>query len=451
MKEQVLTGGKPWKCLVQFAIPLLLGNLFQQFYSMADSFIISRFLGLHAFTGVSSTASLSNMIIGFANGMTIGLAIPLAQRFGAGDEDGVRRHYLVNAGISLGVSVLLTIPALCLTRNLLLLMHTPEDIFSYAREYLQVIFAGIAASVFYNFYANTLRALGDSRSPLHYLLISSAVNILLDLLFVRVIPLGVRGAALATVISQLVAVALCFRQVGRSSRILQADSLRSLRWEGEDVSAPGRLALSNLWVGLPMGFQASLISLGVVLIQGSINTMGTASIAAYAAAHRIDGIAVEPLRSLGTAMSTFTAQNYGAKQYRRIRQGLKECILVSLLLSAFLSLLMIFGGRWLSGLFIGAEEDGILGMSHQWLMIHGFLYGILALLFDFRYTLQGLGNTGIVLQASMMELAARVFSAFLLIPSLGFLGSCIETPLSWLAALLPCLIVWRNTAGKLFL
>ena len=441
MKEIKMTAGKPYRLIVRFAIPLLFGNLFQQFYSMADAFLISRFLGVEQFAGVSCTGSLSWIIIGFASGMTAGFAIPLAQAFGADDRPLVRRLYKQNLFISIVVSLVLTVASVLLTGTLLRWMRTPEEIFEYARQYLTIIFLGIIGSMLYNYFANTLRSLGDSKSPVTYLTIASTANIVLDFLLICFTPLGVRGAAIATVLSQWLSVVLCVARIRRAGGVLSEAS--------ETFSWSSKLVRQSLGMGFPMAFQSSVISLGVILIQYATNSMGTNAIAAYAASQQIDGIAVEPLRSLGFTMTTYVAQNYGAKEVGRIRQGMRQCVWITLGLSVLLGLVMVLGGRSLAAIFVGWEQAEILDMSHQFLIIHGLLYGILALLFDWRYALQGMGNTKVVVAGSLMELLMRAVSAFWLVPTLGFFGACIETPLSWIGALLPVAVVWIATMRKL--
>ena len=438
--QRSMTIGKPYWGIIRFAIPLLIGNLFQQCYNMADAFIISRTLGVDAFAGVSCTSGLANLIIGFASGMTAGLAIPLAQAFGAGDQMQVKRHYRHNLILSVVVGLALTLFGVWAAPLLLRFLRTPTEIFAYAQEYLRVLFAGITATILYNFFANTLRALGDSRSPLRYLLIASGINIVLDYVLISYTPLGVKGAALATIISQFVSVLLCAVQIFRSVEIL---SLRGypLQWES-------RLARSNLAMGLPMAFQSSIISLGVILMQFATNGMGTAAIAAYSAAQKIDGVAVEPLRSLGLTMSTYAGQNYGAKEYGRIRTGVKQCCTMAIGLSLVLGVVMYGGGRLLASIFVGNEPE-ILDMAHQFLRVHGTLYSILAVLFCYRYTLQGLDSAMIPTIAGIMELVMRTFTAFLLVPRLEFFGASIGTPLYRFGTLLPVAVARLRTDPKL--
>lgn len=438
--ERSLTAGKPWKSILLFTLPLLAGNLLQQFYNMADAFIVSRALGVEAFTGVSCTNALSYLILGFAQGLTVGLSIPLSQAFGAKDEQKVRAVYAHNLLISVAVGLLLTVLSVLFTGPMLALLRTPQEIYAYAYDYLLVTFAGIMATMLFNFFSNTIRALGDSKTPLIYLFIASGLNILLDLLFILVFRWGVAGAAWATVISQGISAVLCALKIARSYAIIRLKKARP--------ALDKSMLLSSLKIGLPVGFQASIISLGVIFVQFAINGMGTAAIAAYSVSAKIDGIAVEPLRSFGTAMSTYTAQNYGAGKIKRIRRGVFQAAAMSILFSVFAGFMMFAAGRHFTAAFVGYGETEILSLSHSLLKVHGLLYIILALLFIFRFTLQGLGKTFVPTLAGIMELAMRFAAAFLLIPLFDFAGASISTPLSWLGALIPVaisyFIEWRK-------
>lgn len=433
-RQQLLTEGEPYQKIIAFTIPILIGSLFQQLYSMADALIISRTLGVEAFAGVSSTGSITFLILGFAQGLTAGLAISVSQSFGAGDHQAVKRHYVHNLIISLSVVALLTALSLLGTDWLLALMQTPGDILGYARDYLVVIFGGMVVSMLYNFFANTLRALGDSRSPLYFLFVASGLNIVLDIMLIRFTPLGVAGAAWATVISQGVSAALCLILILKKVEVLSLKGYRE----------PVRLSvvLQNLRLGLPMAFQSSIIALGTIFMTYATNRMGSTAVASYSVGSKIDGIAVEPLRSLGMAMITYTAQNYGAGKYRRILQGVRQSIVIAAILSALLGLVMFFGGRGLVYLFLGTNDEVILSQGALLLLVHGVCYMILALLFIFRYVTQGLGQTLMPTMAGIMELVMRTVAAFILVPWFEFLGAAVSTPLSWLGALIPVAIAY---------
>lgn len=440
-RQQLLTEGKPYKKIIGFTVPILIGSLFQQLYSMADALIISRTLGVEAFAGVSSTGSITFLILGFAQGLTAGLAISISQSFGAEDYQAVKRHYVHNMAISLAVVAVLTALSLLGADWLLSIMQTPADILDYARRYLVIIFGGMVVSMLYNFFANTLRALGDSKSPLYFLFVASGLNIVLDIVLIRFTPLGVSGAALATVISQGVSAALCL--------ILILKKVEALSLKGYREPLQMRVILQNLRLGLPMAFQSSIIALGTIFMTYATNRMGSVAVASYSVGSKIDGIAVEPLRSLGMAMITYTAQNYGAGKYKRILQGVWQSITIAAVLSAVLGLVMFFAGRGLVYLFLGTDDDVILSQGALLLFVHGVCYMILALLFIFRYVTQGLGQTLMPTIAGFMELVMRTVAAFILVPQFEFLGAAVSTPLSWLGAMVPVAVAYIIAAKKL--
>ena len=440
-RQQLLTEGKPYKKIIGFTIPILIGSLFQQLYSMADALIISRTLGVEAFAGVSSTGSITFLILGFAQGLTAGLAISVSQSFGGADYQAVKRHYVHNMVISLAVVTVLTALSLFGADWLLSVMQTPADILDYARRYLVIIFGGMVVSMLYNFFANTLRALGDSKSPLYFLFVASGLNIVLDIVLIRFTPLGVAGAALATVISQGVSAALCLILILKKVEVL------SLKGYREPLQM--QVILQNLRLGLPMAFQSSIIALGTIFMTYATNRMGSVAVASYSVGSKIDGIAVEPLRSLGMAMITYTAQNYGAGKYKRILQGVRQSIVIAAVLSAVLGLVMFFGGRGLVHLFLGTDDGVILSQGALLLFVHGVCYMILALLFIFRYVTQGLGQTLMPTMAGFMELVMRTVAAFILVPQFEFLGAAVSTPLSWLGAMVPVAAAYIIAAQKL--
>ncbi|MBD1381964.1 MATE family efflux transporter [Metabacillus arenae] len=439
--ESTLTQGKPYKQIIRFTLPLLIGNLFQQIYNMVDAFIVSRTLGVNAFAGVSSTAGIILLIIGSAQGLTVGLSILISHSFGAGEENNVRNNYTNNMIICVVSALLLTLLSLSINSWILEITQTPDDIWDYSYDYLQIMFVGIIGPMMFNFFSNTIRALGDSKTPLYYLLIASILNIILDYVLISYTPLGVRGAALATVLSQIVSAVLCAITIRKKFKIISIEHFH--------FKISSSTILKNLKIGLPMAFQSSIIALGVIIIQVATNTMGTTAVAAYAVGVKIDGIAVEPLRSFGMAMTTFTAQNYGARKYKRVIDSVKQCIFITISIAITLGLLMIFGGRHLSAIFVGVEQSEILSMSHSFLIIHGSLYIVLSLLFVFRYTLQGIGQTAIPTIAGVMELLMRFLAAVFLVDNYEFIGASFATPLSWIGAFIPVCIAYVFTLQKL--
>ena len=424
MKE--LTHGNPAKLILLFTLPLFVGNVFQQFYSMVDMLVVGQTLGKDALAAVGATGSVSFLIIGFAQGLTSGLSIITAQRFGAKDAQGVRKSFATSIVISLGVTVILTTLSLIFLRPLLLLMQTPPELLKPAQDFISVLLAGIFASMSFNLLSNMVRALGDSRTPLVFLASAVVVNVILDLIFIIHFHMGVAGAGYATVIAQVFASLLCVWFIRRKIPLLQI-SRKHFSSDKEDFQI-------HLKAALPMGFQSSIIAIGAVVLQSALNTLGTDVVAAQAAASRIDQFAVLPMMSFGITMATFTAQNLGAKQYGRIIQGVKQGLLMSGAFSILAGTLVITCGRAFVSLFVAPSETHVFELAQTYFNINGSLYWVLAGLFILRYTLQGLGQAKIPTIAGMMELIMRSFAAIILTHSFGFAGAAFASPLAWIGS-----------------
>ena len=436
-----MTVGNPARLIFFFTIPLLIGNLFQQFYSMADTLIVGRTIGVNALAAVGCTGSMSFLILGFAQGLTSGLSIVTAQRFGAGETEGIRKSFAHSAVISAGVTVLLTLIAMPTAMGFLRLLQTPEEIIEDAHSYIFVICGGIFASVLFNLFSNVLRALGDSKTPLVFLVIACVVNVALDLAFILIFRMGVAGAAWATVAAQLFSSLLCFVYMMRRFPILH------LRREDWRISRE-ELAL-HLRIALPMAFQCSIISIGTLIIQFTLNGLGANAVAAYSASQKIDMFATQPVNSFGITMATYAAQNYGARQYGRIRRGVRQCCMMSVSYAVFMGFVNVLFGHQLSGLFIGPGETEVLNLSKSYLAITGCGYWLLAILFILRFTLQGLGKTFAPTVAGVMELVMRCFAAVVLSVLFGFQGVCAANPLAWLGSCVPLAIAYFLTSRKL--
>lgn len=436
-----LTHGNPARQILLFTIPLLLGNIFQQFYNMADTLIVGRTLGVNALAAVGCTGSLMFFILGFAQGLTSGFSIVTSQRFGARDEAGVRRSFAASILLSVCITVLLTLLGAVFARPLLLLLRTPADILEEAYRYTVVIFCGIAASVLFNLLSNVLRALGDSRTPLLFLTVACALNIGLDFLLILVIPMGVAGAAAATVAAQLLSGLACV--------VFIAKRFPQLHLRREDW----RLSRGELWehlrLGLPMGFQSSIIAIGAIVLQFALNGLGSQTVAAYTAAQKVDSLATQPIMSFGMTMATYAGQNYGAGNVERIKRGVRQCVAMSVSFSVAVGLLCIFFGRNLVWLFLGDGSQAVVDQAQTYLVINGATYFILSLLFDFRFTLQGLGQSFVPTIAGVMELIMRSFAALFLGNAFGFTGVCTANPLAWLGALIPLTIAMVLTMRRL--
>lgn len=436
-----MTEGNPAKLIFMFTIPLLIGNLFQQLYSMADTLIVGRTIGVGALAAVGATGSITFLIIGFAQGLTVGFSIVTAQRFGAGDERGVRQSVAVSALLSLIITIILTTLSVLYARSILEWMQTPPEIIDQAYQYINIIYWGIAASVLFNLLSNIIRALGDSRTPLLFLIIACVLNIILDLLFILGFSMGVEGAAWATVISQLVSGILCLYYMIKKLPIVR---LTRAEWKADKEAWTEHMRL-----GLPMGFQSSIIAIGAIVLQAALNSLGAMSVAAYTASQKIDMVATMPMASFGMTMATYAAQNYGARKFERIRQGVKQCCIMSVSFSVAVGLIIILAGHKLVEIFVGPGHPEVIKLAQTYLVINSVMYFVLAFLFIFRFTLQGLGQSFVPTFAGVMELVMRIFAAIILADYLGFAGVCLANPLAWLGACIPLTIAYVMSVKKL--
>ncbi|WP_010233753.1 MATE family efflux transporter [Clostridium arbusti] len=437
-----ITKGNPAKLIIFFTIPLLIGNIFQQFYSIADTLIVGRTLGVNALAAVGCTASLMFLIIGFAQGLTAGFSIITAQRFGARDDQGVRQSYVASIVLSLAITVVLTIISVALARPILEIMHTPSEIIEDAYNFIIIIYWGIIAAMMFNLFSNIIRALGDSRTPLIFLVVASILNIVLDFIFILKFSMGVSGAAWATTISQGVAAILCLSYIMRKIPILNLHK--------EDWRLTKEILWEHLRMGIPMGFQASIIAIGAIIIQFALNNLGEVSVAAYTAAQKIDTLAIQPMMSFGITMATYVAQNYGANKIQRIRIGIKQCSIISVGFSIVVGAVNILAGHWMIKLFVGEGQPEVVSLAQTYLNINGAMYFILALLFIYRYSLQGLGQSFAPTVAGIMELAMRTFAAMVLSKHLGFAGASLANPLAWIGSCIPLGIAYYVTVKKLY-
>ena len=426
---KMLTEGSPARLIWGFTLPLLAGNIFQQMYAFVDTLVVGRFLGVEALAAVGCTGGLMFLLMGFVIGTATGLSIYTGQRYGARDMAGVRKSaaacFLLAALIGMTVAMVSVLGA----RPVLLLMQTPPEILDDAVTFISIIGANAPGLMLVSIQAPLIRALGDSRTPTWLLALGLTLNILFEPLFILGLALGVPGAALATAASQVVA------------NIFGLWYIRQhvpAHWpRREDWRFSLRMHQKHLRLGLPMGFQGSVIALGAIILQVPLNHLGPVAVAAYSAAQKVDTIGVMPMMSFGMAMAAYTAQNYGAGQFARIRAGVRAGILMSGTFSIAVGLLMYFGGGGLIALFVGPEEAQVISYGHLYLAVDGACYLLLSLLFIFRFTLQGLGQTFVPTLAGFMELLMRAGAAFFLIDRFGYLGACLANPLAWLGACLP--------------
>lgn len=428
-----LTKGAPLKLILLFSVPLLIGNIFQQLYNLADIVIVGRTLGVNALAAVGAVAPLFFLIMFAVVGLNNGFAVITAQRFGAGDENGVRRSVVISTILSTLLTAVFSVIFFFLMKPILSLMNVPPVIFHDAYWYIQICVIGLVTVNFYNLLASVVRALGDSKTPLYFLILASILNIFLALLFILKFGLSVPGSAVAVVLSQGFSVILCLLYIKKRFPILH---LKKSDWtfrkknRKEDIE----YILEHLKIGLPMAMQFSVLGIGILIIQSVCNTFGTDVIAAFTAALRIEQIATMPMISFGVAVSVFVAQNFGAKNISRVRQGVIKTSIINLLLSLVMALIMRHWGSGIVGLFIGSEKTSVIKIAHDYLFVSTIFYFFLGQIFIFRNALQGIGKPLIPLTSSLAELMIRSFAAVYLAVEFGYWGIFYAGPIAWITA-----------------
>ena len=441
-----LTEGKPMKLVVSFALPLLFGMLFQQFYSFVDTAIVGRYLGAEKLAAVGATGSVNFLIVGLCLGLCSGFAIPIAQAFGARDEAEVRRNVWHAVVLSAGMSILFAVAATLLCRPLLRLMNTPEEIIADSARYIGIIFAAIPCCVLYNMASGILRSLGDSRTPVLFLVLASLINIVLDLFLMLVCGMDVAGAAVATVISQLLS--------GIGCVVVMVRRFPILRLSKEDRRFSWKRARSMLGIGLPMGLQFSITAIGSVMVQWSVNGLGVDAVAAVSAAGKISMFYCCVFDALASTMATFSGQNIGARKLNRVREGLSAAgkIGVVYCLLAFGTVLLF--ARQMLSLFVdpGAAPQ-VMERAVQFLRINAAFYIPLLYVNIVRLCIQGMGYTRVAMFAGLFEMVARTAVALLIVPVAGFTGACFANPAAWIMAdlfLFPCYShIMKTLPGRL--
>ncbi len=426
MKGKDLTVGKPFGLILEFALPIVLGNLFQQVYNLVDTLLVGRFLGVEALAGVGATGAINFLIVGFCCGLGSGFVIPIANRFGAKDYEDLRLYFGNSLSLSLVFAVVITTVVSLLTRNILVIMNTPSDIIEYSYNYILVIFLGIPVTLAYNVLAGAVRSIGDSKTPLYVLLIASGVNIVLDYVLIVPVKLGVTGAAIATISSQLMAVVMLIVIIRRKFDLLHL-SRKHYHMEKSHIK---RL----LSMGIPMGLQYSITAIGGVILTSSINTLGAIAVASQTAANKISMLACTPLDSLGTTMATYAGQNLGAGKYDRINEGLRAGLIMGSIFSIAVLVFLLFFSDNLVGLFVTNPSEELISMSTQFLVTIAFFYIPLTGVNVFRFMLQGLNHATLAITAGFMEMIARMLAGIVLVPIYGFTGACFASPLAWIFA-----------------
>ena len=435
-----LTVGKPLFQILRFALPLVLGTLFQQLYSFADTVIVGRCLGTDALGAVGTTYSLNFLILGFVQGACVGFGIPVAETFGAKDKGGLRKYLFNGALLCVVLSVVFTLFTTLMAGPLLQLIHTPEELYADAVLYIRIIFLGIPATVLYNYASSVLRAMGDSQHPFYFLLAASVLNIGLDYLLIVSMGMGVDGAALATVLSQLLSGGLCafwfFTRTAKQEEL-------TFRGQSSLLSAGHCKRLA--YIGFPMGFEYSVSAIGAVIMQDAINLLGSTAVAAQTAGEKIRQMFTLPMESVGMAMATYVGQNHGAHRTDRIQQGIKDGCTIQLTYCVAAWVVIFFVKPYAVGLVLGDADPAVTAGAIQYLAIMSLLFCVHGLLLIFRNTLQGLGYSVQAIISGVGELIGRSLGGLLAVKTgLGYVGICLSNPFAWGLAMLYCMFMVRR-------
>ncbi|MDE6212244.1 MAG: MATE family efflux transporter [Lachnospiraceae bacterium] len=424
--EKDMTKGSPMKLILGFAVPLLFGLIFQQFYSMVDAIIVGQYLGVDALASVGATGSVNFLIIGFCMGVCSGFAIPIAQAFGAKHEEALRRFVANSVWLSVLFAVVITVIVSLLCRQILQVMRTPENIIDGSYSYIIVIFLGIPVVFLYNMTAAILRSLGDSRTPVVFLVLAAILNIFLDVFCIVVLSMGVEGAAVATVVSQAIAGIACLLYMRKKFTILKL-TRDEWKWRRDYVEK-----LCNM--GIPMGLQYSITAIGSVILQSSVNSIDSNAVAAVTAGAKVSMLLVCPFDALGSTMATYGGQNVGAGDLERVDRGLKACSLLGLLYSLIAMAVVYLFGKNLLLLFLDAGEAQIIANASSFLRVNALFYFPLALVNIVRFLIQGMGYSKLAVFAGAFEMLARGIAGFMLVPHFGFSAVRFANPLAWIFA-----------------
>lgn len=418
-----MTKGNPVKLMISFAIPIFLGNIFQQLYNIVDTMIAGNIIGDSALSAIGATASIYGLLVYMAVGMSGGFTIYVGRMFGEKNDEKLRNSIALAIVLSLLVGIVMTIGSLAFIHPLLQSIQTPVEIYQDAYNYISVILAGILITVAYNTESSILRAIGDSKTPFYFLIVSTLVNIVLDYLFIAILHLGVRGAALATVIAQAISALLCF--------ITIYVKYPNLRLSKADFHFEKHVVADTFMLGLSVALMSSIVQIGSVILQSGINQLGDQTIAAHLVARKIFEISMMPVMTFAMAAQTFVAQNYGAKEYQRINDAIIQAIKINMVYCLFIELVILVGARFLVTFISGSNSTYIIDTAVYYLNINVPFFFALNILMVLRMSLQAIGQKIIPIISSVLELSCKVFATLVLTPMLGYLGVCVVEPLSW--------------------
>lgn len=424
--EKDMTVGSPGRAILNFTIPIFIGNIFQQLYNMADAVIVGKFVGPQALAAVGSCGTIMFLILGFLLGLTAGFTVITSQYFGAGNKKAVRQSVASAAILSAAISVIMTVGSMLAMKQILAWMNTPSDIYGEAYGYIMVICGGIAAQVLYNLLASILRALGNSKVPLYFLVLAAFLNVVLDLVFIIVFHMGAAGAAFATVISQGVSGLLCLVYVGKK--------VPELHLKKEDWKINWSMAGWQMKIGLPMALQYSITAVGTIMVQAALNTLGSLAVAGFAAASKIEQVVTQAYVALGTAMATYCAQNTGAGRFDRIRQGFGASTLIGCIYAVLTGAAVILGGKYLTILFVSEQVNEIMHLADIYLKCVAVTFIPLAVVNIYRNGIQGMGYGLLPMLAGVAELIGRGSVALISASRGSYIGTCMASPAAWILA-----------------
>ena len=421
-----MTNGSPSKHILGFAVPMLFGMLFQQFYNLVDTIIVGKTLGVEALAGVGATGSINFMIIGFCMGVCNGFVIPVAQCFGAKKPADLRKYVFNGYICSIVFAIVLTLASVIFCRRILIIMNTPADIIDHAYNYIVVIFIGIPTVFLYNMVSGVIRSLGDSKTPVVFLVLSSIINVVLDFFLILVCKMGVAGAGWATVTSQLVSGLTCLIYMYKKYDILKGD-------KSERVL--DRRFITNLCMnGVPMGLQYSITAIGSTILQAAVNTLGSTYVAAMTAGSKMFNFTCCPFDALGSTMATYAGQNVGAAKIKRLGQGVRSAMIIGSIYSVLSLIALYFTTDYIALLFVNASETTIIALTRQFILASACFYIPLTGVNVVRFCIQGMGFSVFAISAGILEMIGRAFAAIILSPSIGFMGACLASPIAWIAA-----------------
>lgn len=421
-----MTNGSPSKHILGFAVPMLFGMLFQQFYNLVDTIIVGKTLGVEALAGVGATGSINFMIIGFCMGVCNGFVIPVAQCFGAKKPADLRKYVFNGYICSIVFAILLTLASVIFCRRILIIMNTPADIIDHAYNYIVVIFIGIPTVFLYNMVSGVIRSLGDSKTPVVFLVLSSIINVVLDFFLILVCKMGVAGAGWATVTSQLISGLTCLIYMYKKYDILKGD-------KSERVL--DRRFITNLCMnGVPMGLQYSITAIGSTILQAAVNTLGSTYVAAMTAGSKMFNFTCCPFDALGSTLATYAGQNVGAAKIKRLGQGVRSAMIIGSVYSVLSLIALYFTTDYIALLFVNASETTIIALTRQFILASACFYIPLTGVNVVRFCIQGMGFSVFAISAGILEMIGRAFAAIILIPSIGFMGACLASPIAWIAA-----------------